>query len=90
MADTETLDRLERWADKVIGDSERLSEGLPEHELREREASWYADFYALDGGWSVAPPDHPAMRSWLIEQEGMSSDFADQVLAKMRELVPAR
>lgn len=90
MADEETLERLERWADKVLDDSARLSEDLTEDELRQRQAFWYADFYTLNDGWLIAAPDDPAMRNRLIEEEGMSPDFADEVLAKMRELAAAR
>jgi hypothetical protein len=90
MADDEYLNRVERWAEKVLDDSARLSEDLTGDELREREALWYADFFTLESGWLVADPDDPAMRSRLIDEEGMSADFADEVLAKMRELGAAR
>jgi hypothetical protein len=89
MADNEQLDRLERWADKVLDDSARLPEDLPEDELREHQARWYADFYVSDAGWLIAEPDDPAMRNWLIDEEGMSPELADRVLAMMRELAPA-
>ena len=90
MADKELLDRLERWADKVVDDSAQLSEDLTDSELGERQALWYADFYVSDDGWLIAGPDDPAMRNWLIEEEGMSPELADQILAKMRELATAR
>jgi hypothetical protein len=90
MADDRYLERLERWAERVVADSERLSEEITGDELREREALWYADFYTLDDGWLVSPPDDPAMRERLIHDEGMSPDLADDVLAKMRELGAAR
>jgi hypothetical protein len=86
MADNGYLERLERWADKVVDDSARLSEDLTGDELREREALWYADFFTLEDGWLIADPDDPAMRGRLIDEEGMSPDLADEVLAKMREL----
>jgi hypothetical protein len=90
MADNGYLERLERWADKVVDDSARLSEDLTGDELREREALWYADFFTLEDGWLIADPDDPAMRGRLIDEEGMSPDLADEVLAKMRELGSAR
>ena len=90
MAETETLERLERWAQKVLDDAERLPEDLTEDELRERQVLWYADFFTLEDGWLVASPDDPAMRERLIDEEGMSPDFADEILAKMRELAAAR
>jgi hypothetical protein len=90
MADNGYLERLERWADKVVDDSARLSEDLTGDELREREALWYADFFTLEDGWLIADPDDPAMRGRLIDEEGMSPDLADEVLAKMRELGAAR
>jgi hypothetical protein len=90
MADNHDLNRVQRWAEKVLDDSTRLSEDLTGDELREREALWYADFFTLDDGWLVASPDDPAMRTRLIDEEGMSPDFADEVLAKMRELGAAR
>jgi hypothetical protein len=90
MADNGYLERLERWADKVVDDSARLSEDLTGDELQEREALWYADFFTLEDGWLIADPDDPAMRGRLIDEEGMSPDLADEVLAKMRELGAAR
>jgi hypothetical protein len=90
MADYEDLSRLERWADKVLDDTESLPEDLTGEELREREALWYAHFFRLDDGQLNADPDDPAMRGRLIDEEGMSPDFADEVLAKMRELSAAR
>jgi hypothetical protein len=86
MAQEEILERLERWADKVAAESEELPEDLSEHELLQLQARWYADFFTLDDGWLVAPPDDPAMRDRLIDEEGMDPEFADLVLAKMREL----
>jgi hypothetical protein len=90
MVNEEYLDRLERWAGKVLDDSARLSQDLTEDELRERQVLWYADFYTLNDGWLIADPDDRAMRDLLIAEEGMSPDLADQVLAKMRELAAAR
>jgi hypothetical protein len=84
------LDRLERWAAKVVEESERLPDDLSEDELREQQAAWYADFFTLEDGWLVASPDDPAMRERLTTEEGMAPDFADDVLAKMRELGAAR
>jgi hypothetical protein len=84
------LERLEQWAEKVLDDTTRLPDDLDGGQLREREALWYADFYTLEDGWLVAGPDDPEMRAQLIEEEGMSPDFADEVLAKMRELGAAR
>jgi hypothetical protein len=86
----EVLERLEWWAGKVRDDSESLPEDLTEEELLEHQAKWYAEFFTLDDGWLVAPPDDPAMRDHLLNQEGMSPDLTDLVLAKMRELAAAR
>lgn len=85
MAEQDILERLELWAAKVAGESEELPADLSDEELREREASWYADYFTLEDGWLVAPPDDPAMRERLLDEEGMSADLADRVLAKMRE-----
>jgi hypothetical protein len=90
MAQQEILDRLEVWADKVATESEELPENLTDDELRARQAAWYAEYFTLDDGWLYAAPDDPAMRERLIDEEGMSPDFADQVLAKMKELGGAR
>jgi hypothetical protein len=90
MAGAEDLNRLERWARKVLDESARLPEDLSGEELRQQEALWYADFFTLEDGWLVASPDDPAMRERLIDEEGMSPDFADEVLAKMRELGAVR
>jgi hypothetical protein len=86
MAQQEILDRLEQWAQRVTADSENLPENLSEDELRERQATWYAEYFTLDDGWLYAAPDDPAMRERLLDEEGMSPEFADLVLAKMREL----
>lgn len=90
LAQQEVLERLEWWAGKVSADSEDLPEDLNEDELRERQATWYAEFFTLEDGWVVAPPDDPAMRDRLLNGEGMSPELADLVLAKMRELGAAR
>jgi hypothetical protein len=90
MADTQILERVEQWAQRVVEESRRLPEDLSEDEVRERQAHWYAEFFTLEDGWVIAGPDDPAMRQHLIDQEGMSPEFADQVLAKMRELAAAR
>jgi hypothetical protein len=90
MADDGSLERLERWADQVVADSAELPEDLTAEELREREALWYADFFTLEDGWLIAGPDDPAMRDRLIQDEGMTGDLADDVLAKMRELGATR
>jgi hypothetical protein len=90
MAQQEILDRLEQWANKVTAESERLPEDLTDDEMRERQASWYADYFTLDDGWLYAAPDDPAMRDRLLNEEGLSSELADQVLAKMRELAAAQ
>ncbi len=45
-----------------------------------------ADFYTMADGWLIAAPDDPEMRQYLIEEEFMDPEFADLVLAKMREL----
>jgi hypothetical protein len=90
VAQQEVLDRLEQWAQKVTAESEQLPEDLTEDELRQRQAAWYADYFTLEDGWLFAAPDDPAMRDRLLDEEGMSPDFADLVLAKMRELGAAR
>jgi hypothetical protein len=90
MADDGYLERLERWAGRVVAESERLSEHMTAEELREHQARWYADFFTLDDGWLIASPDDPAMRDRLIHEEGMSDELADDVLAKMSELGAAR
>jgi hypothetical protein len=90
MTDNGYLDRLERWAGKVLEDTERLPEDLSEQELNEQQATWFAEFFTLEDGWLVASPDDPAMRERLTGEEGMSPEFADSVLAKMRELGAAR
>jgi hypothetical protein len=90
MADERDLERLERWAQRVVAESEELPDDLPEDELRAHEARWYADYFTLEDGWLVASPDDPAMRERLIAEEGMSEELADEVLARMRELGAAR
>ena len=90
MAQQEILNRLEHWAQKVTAESEQLPEDLSEDELRERQAAWYADYFTLEDGWLFAAPDDPAMRERLLDEEGMSPEFADLVLAKMRELGAGR
>jgi hypothetical protein len=90
MTDNGYLDRLERWAAKVVDESARLPEDLSDEELREQQASWYADFFTLEDGWLVASPDDPAMRERLTAEEGLPPDLADEVLVKMRELGAAR
>lgn len=90
MAEQEILDRLEWWAGKVTTESEQLPEELSEDELMERQARWYAEYFTLDDGWLYAAPDDPAMRERLTDDEGMSPELADLVLAKMRELGGSR
>jgi hypothetical protein len=90
MAQQEVLERLERWAQKVTADSQNLPEDLSDDELRERQATWYAEYFTLDDGWLYAAPDDPAMRERLLNEEGMSPELADLVLAKMRELASTR
>lgn len=79
------LERLEQWARKVLDDSQRLPDDMSEDELREQQASWYADFFTNGDSWVVASPDDPAMREHLTVEEGLTSELADAVLAKMRE-----
>ena len=90
MVDNERFERMQRWADKAVDASAFLPEVLPESHLRERQAIWYADFYVGEDGRLIADPNNPAMREWLIDQEAMSPDLADDVLVKMRELAAAR
>ncbi len=49
-----------------------------------------ADFYMLADAWLIAPPDDPSLRQYLIDSEWLDPDFADEVIAKMRELDAAR
>jgi hypothetical protein len=86
MSNNGNLERLETWARRVVDDSERLPEDLSEAELRERQVTWYADFFVLE----ETDPDDPAMRERLVNEEGMSPELADEVLAKTRELRAAR
>ena len=85
-----SLDRLDQWAGKVLEDTASLPPELSEAELRERQATWYSEFFITEDGWLVAPPDDPAMRERLTGEEGLSPEVADAVLAKMRELAAAR
>jgi hypothetical protein len=89
-ADPENLDRLERWAAKVVEESSRLDPNLSEEELAERQAAWYAEYFTPPAGWVVASPDDPAMREWLLDEEGLSPELADAVLIQMRQLAAAR
>jgi hypothetical protein len=81
MSEHRGLERLETWASRVVEDSARLPEDLSESELRERQVAWYADFFTLDD----ADPDDPALRDRLVDEEGMDTELADEVLAKLRE-----
>jgi len=89
LAENEDLERLEQWADKVAEESRRLPADLSEAEVREYEARWYADFYAQNVDLIKAGPDDPAMRDWLITEEGMSPELADAVLGRLRNLATA-
>jgi hypothetical protein len=82
MTGEDALDRVEQWAEKVLEESARLSPELSQSELREQEARWYADYYAL-GNEEVS-------RERLIDQDSLSPEMADMVLAKLRELAAAR
>jgi hypothetical protein len=86
MADNETLERLEEWAEKVAQESRQLPPDLSEEELREYEAAWYADFYAANPDWAKGGPDDSAMRQWLIAEEDLSPELADAVLNRLRNL----
>jgi hypothetical protein len=90
VTDPQNLDRLEQWAQKVVEESARLPADISESELLEREAGWYAEYFAPEDGWLVASPDDPAMRAWLLEEEGMSPELADAVLAEMSRLAAER
>jgi hypothetical protein len=69
-----------------------VSEQLTDAEPRDRVVLKAAEFYVLvddvfaDGCWVIADPDDPRMRTYLTEEEGMTPEVADAVLAKMREL----
>lgn len=86
----ERLDRLERWAAKVVEESEQLPADISEQELRDHQARWYADFYAVNADWALKTHDDAEMRSWLITQEDMSPELADAVVARLKDLVAAR
>ena len=90
MADNGDLERIQRWAEKVVAESAELPVDLSAEELRDREAHWYADFFTLHDGWLVASPDDPAMRERLVHEEGLSDELADEVLEKMRALGSVR
>jgi len=90
MADNETLERLEQWAEKVADESRQLPADLTEDELLDHEAGWYADFYARNEDLIKGGPDDPAMREWLIAEEDMSPPLADAVLDRLRNLAAAR
>jgi hypothetical protein len=79
------LGLLEEWAQKVVEDSQSLPEDLSEDELQERQVQWYADYFVLSG----SDPDDPALRGRLVDEEGMSPELADEVLAKLRQLAAA-
>jgi hypothetical protein len=89
VGDPQNLERLDRWAAKVVAESAELPPELSGEDLREHEAGWYAEYFTLADGWVVAAPDDPAMRAWLLEEEGMSPELADAVLARMRGMAAA-
>jgi hypothetical protein len=89
-AANEKLNRLERWAEKVAEESAQLSPDISEQELRDQEASWYADFYAVNGDWALPSRDEAEMRSWLVGQEDVDPALADAILVKLKGLVAAR
>jgi hypothetical protein len=89
-ADPRNLDRLERWAAQVVADSARLDPGLSEEELAQHQAAWYAEYFVTSDGWLVASPDDPAMRAWLLDEEGLTPELADAVLAEMARLAAGR
>jgi GH43 family beta-xylosidase len=86
----ERLERLERWAAKVVEESGQLSPDISEQELRDHQATWYADFYAANSDWARRPQDDAEMRTFLITQEDMSPELADAVVARLKDLVAAR
>ena len=59
--------------------------------LRDRAVLEDAHYYGqlADGFWLIAHPDDPAMRAFLIDDEGMDPSYAGAVVAKMRELAAA-
>jgi len=83
MAEHETLERLQPWADKVAQESRNIPPDTSPEQLREREAEWYAEYYTLLGGV-------PGDRDWLITQEDMSPEVADAVLDKLKNLAGAQ
>jgi len=90
MDGNERLDQLERWAARVVEESRQLPPDISEQELRDHQARWYADFYAVNADWALKTHDDAEMRSWLITQEDMSPELADAVVARLKDLVAAR
>jgi hypothetical protein len=79
-------DEMQEWADQVLDASARESEHLSDEELYDRAVIRAAESWMLTDGWVIGDPDDPAVRAYLIEGEGYDPGFADDVLAKMREL----
>jgi hypothetical protein len=85
LPEPDPLARMVEQADAVLDEEARASEHLTDAELWDRDVLSWADFYMTADCWLVDPND-PATRCFLIEGDQMHEDFADAVLAKMREL----
>ena len=84
------MDDLIKWADAVLDEHARRSEHLTEEEMFNLRVTEEAERYTLADGWEISHPDDPRMRRYLLDDEGMHPDFADAVLAKMRDLTRNR
>jgi hypothetical protein len=84
--DLSSLERMERWADRVLDDRAREGEHFTDDELFDLRAERMARDMTMRDYWLIASPDDPEMREHLIESEGCDEAFADAVLDKMREI----
>jgi hypothetical protein len=74
------------WAENHLDREARAQEHLTDDELHDRAVISWADSNILTDGWAYGHPDDAETRRFLIESECLPDDFADEVLAKMREL----
>jgi len=63
-----------------------VEDSLTPEERDAREALETAAFYVLLDAWLIGHPDDPTVREYLIEEDGWDEDYADLVLAKVREI----
>ena len=82
----EGINDRDQLAEEVLAEHARISEHLTDDQMRDIVVTRQAQYYAPADGWRVAPPDDPAMRRHLIEDDARDADFADAVLGKMREI----